>query len=390
MTRLFRIIMPILILILAGLLTMAMIQKRPTPERLEKQAPAMLVQVLEVYPENTRTRIITTGTVRAVREASVSTQVSGRVEFVSASLIQGGVLNKDELILRIDDRDYRLAIERAQAQITSAELELARVEGSAMVARQEWELFKNQDHDEPNPLVLYEPQLRNARAALDASRAARAQAELDLERTTITAPFASRVLSQSVAPGQYISQAGPVAVLAEIEKAEVVIHLPLSELKWVEVPPAGAETGGSEAKVRIMGEPADRFRPAKIARSLGQVDPSTRMMGLIVEVEDPYALKAQNQGHMIELPLGSFVQVEIMGRELENIFVLPRRALQENSFVWIADQQDRLQSREVAVERFEMDQVMISSGIEPGERIVLTNVTAPARGMQLRIENTHE
>lgn len=380
MTRLFRIIMPLLILVLAGLLTMAMIQKRPTPERVEKEAPAMLVQVFDVYPENTRARIITTGTVRAVREASVSAQVSGRVEFVSASLIQGGVLNKDELILRIDDRDYLLAIERAQAQITSAELELARVEGSAMVARQEWELFKDPDHAEPTPLVLYEPQLRNARA----------QAELDLERTTIKAPLASRVLSQSVAPGQYISQAGLVAVLAEIEKAEVVIHLPLSELKWVEVPPAGAETGGSEAKVRIMGEPGDRFRPAKIARSLGQVDSSTRMMGLIVEVEDPYALKAQNQGHMNELPLGSFVQVEIMGRELENIFVLPRRALQEKSFVWIADQENRLQSREVVVERFEMDQVMISSGIGPGERIVLTNITAPARGMQLRIENTHE
>jgi RND family efflux transporter MFP subunit len=390
MTRLFRIIMPLLILFLAGILTMAMIQKRPIPERVDKEEPAMLVQVLKVHPEDTRARIMTTGTVRAVREARVSAQVSGRVEFVSSNLIQGGVLNKDELILRIDDRDYLLAIERTRAQVASAELELARVEGSAMVARQEWELFKDQDHAEPNPLVLYEPQLRNARAALDAAMAALAQAELDLERTAIKAPFASRVLSQSVAPGQYISQAGPVAVLAEVEKAEVVIHLPLSELKWVEVPLAGAETGGSEAKVRIMGEPEDRFRPTKIARSLGQVDPGTRMMGVIVEVEDPYALKAQNQGHMNELPLGSFVQVEIMGRELENIFVLPRRALQEHSFVWIADQENRLQSREVTVERFEMDQVMISSGIEPGVRIVLTNITAPARGMQLRIENTHE
>jgi RND family efflux transporter MFP subunit len=369
---------------------MAMIQKRPTPERVEKEAPAMLVQVLEVHPENTRARIITTGTVRAVREADVSAQVSGRVEFVSASLIQGGVLDKDEIILRIDDRDYRLAIERSQAHITSAELELSRVEASAMVARQEWELFKDHDQTEPNPLVLYEPQLRNAMAALDAARAARSQAELDLERTTIKAPFNSRVISQSVAPGQYLSRAGHVAVLAEIEKAEVVIHLPSRELKWVEVPPAGTETGGSEAKVRIMGEPGDRFRPAKIARSLGQVDPSTRMMGLILEVEDPYSLKPQNKDHMNELPLGSFVQVEIMGRELENIFVLPRRALQENSFVWIADKQDRLQSREVVVERFEMDQVMISSGIEPGERIILTNITAPAKGMHLRIENTHE
>ncbi|MFO7728818.1 MAG: efflux RND transporter periplasmic adaptor subunit, partial [Desulfonatronovibrio sp.] len=255
---------------------------------------------------------------------------------------------------------------------------------------QEWELFDTPDGSQPNPLVLYEPQLENARAALESARAGRDQAELNLERTVIRTPFVSLVRSQNAAPGRHIAPGTPVAVLAEVNRAEIVVHLPPGDLRWINVPRAGDQNKGSEAAVRIMGNSRDFSRSGTVSRSLGQVDPETRMLGIVVEVEDPYAVFAGEQGGITELPFGSFVQVNITGKDLEDVMVVPRQALRQDSTVWIADQQNRLEIREVTVKRSQEDQVMISSGLTSGERIILTSISSPAEGMKLRVEENHE
>lgn len=390
MKKLFKIIIPVVILILAGLVSMVMIQKRPEPRRMETEGADVLVRVMKASSRDMTAVVSSTGTVRVVREADISAQISGRVDYVSPNLLEGKVLDKDEVILRVDDRDYRFAIKNARAEVARAELELARIESSARVARQEWELFDTPDGSQPNPLVLYEPQLENARAALESSRAALDQAELNLERTVIRAPFVSLVRSQNAAPGRHIAPGTPVAVLAEVNRAEIVVHLPLSDLQWIDVPRAGEQDKGSAAAIRIMGDSGDFSRSGIVSRSLGQVDPDTRMLGIVVEVEDPYALFSGEQGRETELPFGSFVQVKITGKELENVMVLPRQALRQDSTVWIADPQNRLEIREVTVKRSQKDQVMISSGLKSGERVVLTSISSPADGMKLRVQENHE
>ncbi|MFP4128470.1 MAG: efflux RND transporter periplasmic adaptor subunit [Desulfonatronovibrio sp.] len=390
MRNLFKIIIPVVILILAGALTMFMVKQRSAPQRVQEKEQHVLVRVLEAEFENRNSVISSTGTVREVREAEISAEVSGRIEYVSEQLLPGKVLDKGEVIVRVDDRDYRFAIQNARAEVARAELELARIESSAAVARREWEMFQDKDTEKPAPLVLYEPQLKNARAALDSARARLEQARLNLERTVIRSPFVSLVRSQNAAPGRYITPGSPVTVLAEIEKAEVIVHLPQSDVRWIDIPGPEDKEPGSEVLVRVMGKSRDSAVTGRISRSLGRVDPQTRMLGIVVEVEDPYAVSDKFSEHESELAFGSFVQVEITGPELEDVVVLPRQALRENSTVWIADKDDRLEIRDVSVKRFQEDQVMISSGIQSGERIILTNISAPAQGMKIKADPNHE
>ncbi|MFO7727559.1 MAG: hypothetical protein R6X11_04460, partial [Desulfonatronovibrio sp.] len=145
MKKLFKIIIPVVILILAGLVSVMMIQKRPEPERMETKGADVLVRVMKVSSRDMTAEVSSTGTVRAVREADISAQVSGRVDYVSPNLLEGKVLDKDEVVLRVDDRDYRFALKKAGAEVARAKLELARIESSARVARQEWELFEARD-----------------------------------------------------------------------------------------------------------------------------------------------------------------------------------------------------------------------------------------------------
>jgi len=161
-----------------------------------------------------------------------------------------------DLLFEIEAVDYQLAVVRARAVQAQAELELAKVESSALVARREWEgLVMNNPvtdkNEKPNPLVLYEPQIKKARADVAAAGAALKQAELDLQRTRIYAPFDCRVRSEGIEAGQYVRAGSSVAVLAGTETAEIVVPLSLEELQWLRVPRQGSEDKGSPAKVRI-------------------------------------------------------------------------------------------------------------------------------------------
>jgi multidrug resistance efflux pump len=103
--------------------------------------------------------------------------------------VAGGFFRQGERLFSIEDTDYRLALERAEATRAKAEYELATIESQAEVARVEWERLYEDSGEEPNPLVLYEPQLKNARAALASAGSSVRQAEIDLERTRVRASF---------------------------------------------------------------------------------------------------------------------------------------------------------------------------------------------------------
>ncbi|KKL72286.1 hypothetical protein LCGC14_2086420, partial [marine sediment metagenome] len=102
-----------------------------------------------------------------------------------------------------------------------------------------------------------------------------------------------------------------------------------------------------------------------------------------VEVKDPYAIKGRAKGST-KLLNGSFVNVSIMGRDLSGVFTLPRTVLREGSTIWVMDKQGMLRIKEVGVLRMEKDRVIIDSGLEDGDNIVLTRFSGAADGLRLR------
>ncbi|UCD35938.1 MAG: efflux RND transporter periplasmic adaptor subunit, partial [Nitrospiraceae bacterium] len=235
----------------------------------------------------------------------------------------------------------------------------------------------------PNPLALYEPQLKNARAGLASAAARVEQARLDLERTTIKAPFDARVRSEDIEQGQYVRSGTVVAVLAGTETADISIPLSLDDLSWLAVPGPGQRRNGALAEVHIaIGGKSFQWE-GRVVRSTGEVDPRSRMMQLIVEVKDPYGLNRKGPASP-SLAAGSFVDVRIRGKTLEDVFTLPRRALRDNSTIWIMDGDSELHIRTVKPLRIERDYVIIGEGLEDGDLVVMTRISGAADGMKLR------
>lgn len=228
------------ILVVALLVLAVLMVTRP---RAERQKPAVPVTMVTVHPVTAdRPPVVVTGwgTVQPKRSVNLVTQVSGRVVAVSPDLQAGAFVSDGEVLVEIEDIDYRLAVQQASAQVAQAEFNLATAQEEARVARQEWERAQADAGDgsplsraEPTALVFREPQLRQAEAGLAAARAGLAQAELNLSRCRLTAPFVGRVIAASADPGDYVMAGSVLGRLDDTSVAEITVNLPGSDLVWV-------------------------------------------------------------------------------------------------------------------------------------------------------------
>jgi len=379
-----RALLPFLVIVISLVLTFVLVKSRKTPKPHEAPHLGPLVEVEILTKANRQILISGTGSAQSRYEVSITPQVKGRVSKLAPQMVAGGTFQKGELLFAIEDVDYQLAIAHAQATLAQAELELLRNENLADLARKEWHSLNSESDLEPNPLVVYEPQLKSARALRDAAQANVKQAELNLERTRVFAPFDCYVRSEQLEIGQFLNVGAPVATVAGIDQIEIVVPLPLEEIVWIQVPRKGTKQRGSLAKVELQSGGRTFHWQGEITRSLGEIDPRNRMARVVVTVNDPFTEDTEKANLLNDLLPGMFVNVQILGEELSDIISVPRGAMHDNDTIWVIDDENRLHIREVDILRRERDEVLIRSGLDANEKIVLTNLSGAAEGMLLR------
>jgi RND family efflux transporter MFP subunit len=379
-----RIIQVVLTLGVIGLGAFGMIKLTESKPQLEKRkiaAPLPRVRTMEVRTASQPIVIMGEGTVKPVKEIDLVPQVDGKVVFTSPSLINGGAFKKGALLLRIEPEDYQLAVTLAKSKVKNAESLLRLAEEEAEAAKEEWyNLHSDGDEKEstPPPLVAKEPQLAAAKARLAADRADLKKALLNLERTKLKAPFDGRVEKEDVDLGQYVRPGEELATLFSTNSAEIAVPLEDDSLEWFHVPGFTPGKGpGAPAMIRARIAGRDRTWEGRVMRAEGKVDERTRMINVVVRVKKPYADKPP-------LAVGLFVSVEIKGRSVPDIAVIPRSALRQGNVVWVVDTDDRLYYRKVWVARVEGESVQIRAGLKDGDRVAISPLRTVTNGMSVR------
>ena len=355
----------------------ALVESRKPPPRREQIRAGPLVRVVTATPEDVRVEVVAYGTVRPATEIELAPQVSGMVVEVSPNLVSGGFVAEGEILARIDPRDYELELRAARAAVEQATFQLEKVRAEAEAAREEWrQVYGDRPPPEEAGLLFRGPQLRRARADLEAARARVEAARLALERTVLRAPFAARVRSENVDVGQYLTPGRAIARLYATDAVEVVFPVATGDLGWID--PPHPERG---PRVVVEGTYAGRKArwEGRIVRTEAEVDAASRTVGLVARVEEPFRAGRD------PLVVGLFVTGRIQGKTLRHVFPLPREALREGSVVWVVDNGGSLRFRPVEVARVEGDRVLVSHGLEPGERVVVSRVDAVADGMAVRV-----
>ncbi len=378
-----KIIVPLSIILASFVIMKLLIADRTEPKKEIRRDTGMLVHVMTAKRNDIEIVIHGTGTVEAAEEISIIPQVSGRIVYVAPNLNVGGFFKTGELLFEIEDTDYRLALERSLSVRSKAEYELATIESQAQIARVEWARINRNNDIPPNPLVLYEPQLKSAKSTMASAIASVKQAKLDLERTKIKSPFNARVRSENVDHGQYVKNGTSVAVLAGTDNAEISVPLSLDDISWLRVPRRAEIANGSPATVFLNIRNRQYEWQGSVLRSTGEVDTRSRMMELIVEINDPYGLARKGSLHP-PLAVGTFADIRLKGKKLTDVFVIPRMALRDNSTIWIMDKDSSLQIKKIMPVRVERENIIVSEGINDGDLIILSNISGAANGMKLR------
>lgn len=378
-------LLPLAVLIVGALGAARMMQTPPQAER-GRGGPgetARLVETETIRRGEERITVEVMGTVKPARSVVVQPQVGGRIEWVNPDLVPGGVLDAGEELLRIESRDYELAVRQREVAVLQAESDLEIEMGEQEIARQDFELLGEEIPEDEQGLVLREPQLEKAKADLEAAKVALEAARLDLSRTRLRAPFESIVVSESAELGAVANPSTGLAELVGTDQYWIELAVPVDELRWIELPGPDRERG---SEVHVSDEaawPAGQYRTGYVIRYRGDVDEESRMATLVVAVDDPLARDA-TAGDRPRLLLNSYVRARVQGRMLPDAASIARANLHQGDTIWVMDAEGKLDIRQVSVEWRGRDRVLIREGIQDGERLVTTRLSAPVAGMNLR------
>ena len=369
-----RFILPIALVVGAIGIGNIIVRTTKKPEKKKPQRMAYAVQVLPLKAADQTVRIQATGTVIPAQQITLRSRVAGEIVEVSSAFIEGGFFAKNETLLSIDPVDYELALEQKKAALAEAEYQLKLEEGRRDIAAREWELLdlRAEASETDRELALRIPHLKSRTAKRDAAKADVKKASLDLERTRLVAPFNAVVVERNANVGTQANTQEPLAVLAGSDTFYVRASIPVEQLKWMVCDP---EKGSKVWINRPTGDP----RPGRVIRLESSLEEKGRTARILIATQKP--LEGKNP-----LFINEYVRIEIEGRTLNNTYKIPRSALHDDRRVWLATPKGTLEIREVDVAWRDAEEAFISGGLNNGEKLILTSLSAPVNGMKLRMK----
>lgn len=382
-----RVIIPIGILVGCILIAVTLVRNPTVVEEAAPEVIAVSVRVAEVQSESIQLIVESQGKVQASQMASVSAPVAGPVEWISPSMEAGGFVVKGESLLRLESSDFETALARSAASLQQAQAE-------ASHASNEYERLKELAEQR----LASDSQLQEAKrmsevnaARLADAQASYRQAELDLQRTDIKAPFDAVIQSRDVELGQYVNRAQSVAVLYGAEEVEVRIPLAIRQLGFLDVP------------LGMRGELTDELAPdvtlsglyggqeyeweGKLVRTEATIDLNSNTVQTIIRVAQPSGAENSDEWNapaQIPLPIGLYVQARIVGKQVDDLIALPRTVIRNNNQVLVVDSENKMYYRDIEIYRLEEDRVLISGGLLPGELICTSPIQAVVNGMSVQ------
>lgn len=362
------------VLVAGFILISVMGQMRPKIERQEPEKTPAAVLFATATPQQVTLDVFAQGEVSPRTDIMLTAQVSGKIVATSAEFVNGGAFEENDLLIDIEDDDYRYAVTGARSRVAQAKEILTREQAEANLAEQDYQELG--DDTAASDLALRKPQLAQARANYDAAVADLKTAQLNLQRTKLKAPFKGRVRERLVGPGQFVSPGAQLGRLFSTDIAEIRLPLSDADLAKLGLPVAFVASDDNKGPtVELSALLAGRLHQwtGTIARTDGAIDPTTRQISAIAVVEDPYGASADNG---TPLAIGLFVDAKIKGKPYDNAFVVPRKAIYGRDTLYIIGQGDVLEERTVTIVSSDRDTVTVSEGVAPGDRIVVS----PLRG----------
>lgn len=369
-------LLPACVVVGAIAITIGLATARSEPPQQDHEKAPILVDVETAEMQSLQLAVQSQGLVSPKYRTELVAQVSGEVIHVAEAFVRGAVVKKGQVLATLDPTNYEVQVQDARAKLASAQAALELEAAQGEVAKAEWNKVTS---TVPPALGLRKPQLAQAEAQVAAAKAALQQAEKDLARTRIVAPYDALIAARDISPGSFVNVGSRLGAVLNVRTAEIRLPIANSELQYL-------DGNGVGAPVTLSGDINGSHNTwhAKIVRSEGVIDEDSRMTYLVAELPDPYALyQRQEQPGAEVLPFGSYVVAHVEGKQLPQAVRLPRHLIKEGQLTVVDD--GKLAFRPVEVARHQDGFSIVVAGLQPGDNVVTTALEYPVEGMEVSV-----
>jgi RND family efflux transporter MFP subunit len=350
-------------------------QVQPDPVE-EAPAPDVIVEILT--PKDFQIQISSNGTTTPLTQTVLTAEVGGEVIYRSKKFSEGSSVIEGEILAKIDDTDLQLQYKNALLQLANAEVQHSLQLAEAEIAKEAWEKIGD---GVASDLTLKKPQLKQAEALLEVAKAQVSSAKNKLNKTEIVAPYAGRIQSVNIDLGTTIIPGQPVGALYTSSEIEVTLAVKDNDLQFLSIPMDGRKLDPSEqalVEIRSFYKGKNQTWIGRLERVDGVIDPVTRMINLITVFKNDFI-----ETDKPNLPIGLFVEAQIDGIILKDIYSIPINAISENNEVYFVNNDNELESRQLSILKKYSDFVIVKDGLKAGERIVISKLSNASNGIKV-------
>ena len=350
-------------------------QVQPDPVE-EAPAPDVVVEILT--PKDFQVQISSNGTTTPLTQTVLTAEVGGEVIYRSKKFSEGSSVIEGEILAKIDDTDLQLQYKNALLQLANAEVQYSLQLAEADVAKEAWEKMGD---GVASDLTLKKPQLKQAVALLEVAKAQVSSAEKKLNKTEIVAPYAGRIQNVNIDLGTTIIPGQPVGAIYTSSEIEITLAVKDNDLQFLSIPMDGRKLDPSEqalVQIKSFYKGKNQTWIGRLERVDGVIDPVTRMINLIAVFKNDFI-----ETDKPNLPIGLFVEAQIDGIILKDVFSIPVNALSENNEVYTVNNDNELVSRQLSLLKKYSDFVIVKDGLKAGERIVISKLSSASNGIKV-------
>lgn len=362
-----------IILLVGGISAKVLIDTAPAPK---KKTAEKIVPLVEVTPLDVgvyRASWQAGGNVNAKPSVKLMAQVTGQVISIHKQAAPGAMLKKGDVLGQVDDSNYRLIVAQKKAALVQAQSNLAVEMGQVKNAENNYKLSGLQLNATAKSLALRDPQLAASKAALDIAKADLAKAQLDLERTQLRMPFDGHVMSMNLTQGSFVSAGTQVFELVDSAEFWLQVKVPQSFVSVLDT--------GHSVEIKKSQQWGEQSREGTIKHILPAVDASDRQVRVLIAIKEP--LSDAHQG--LKIRYNDYVNVTLYGRQFDNVYQLSNDALNADNQLWVVDNKNTLQLRDVSIVYKGRYHVWANVDAQLGDQILATRLQIASKDMAVRV-----
>lgn len=424
---------------LAVLLVIFLVKSKAPLQHTEQRMPHKNVEIISIDALPYRTKVIGYGSVEPAITLNSMAEVSGKISYIHPNLKTGETIQAGTLVARIDAKDYAVQLKQTEADLKASRSQLDQLDeeekttGRSLrlaqqnleVGEKEYErikgvydkglIAKSRLDAEEQKVIGLRQNLEELQGKMNAfsSRRHSIQAQIDraerevensttrLQRTEIVLPFDARIGNVNIEKNEFVAVGSELFEATDLQGVEITAQLPISAMRKLVTSSADrldisnqpmtiggriAEQLGLNAKVRLVNSAVTAVWDAKVLRISDSIDQTRQTVGVVVGVENPY--EKVIPGKRPPLIKGMYAAVELYTRPHEAV-VIPRKSIHEGR-VYLADQSNKLEIRPVGIKYTQGDIAVVESGLEKGDRLIVTDLFPVIEGMPLQVSEADE